>query len=323
MRTPLAALVVCTALAAASFPTAVAAQDLPAATSSADALAPLAPMIGKTWRGRSVAQDDVEDIMRWEWAVGGHAVRVTHAINNGVYGGETLIFPDRDSGDLVFHYFTTGGFHTTGTIRPAPDGALTFDETVHGANGIETLKTHAVLAADGIYRTRSQTQRAGRWVDFGGFDYRQDPEATVWLSMRPGIESPASAGPMDLTRRIVARPTTPGEAVAGYLRIRNGAPVADQLIAVACTCAERIEFHQIRRQAAGVSMDTDPTWEVPGHGMLDIRPGSDLHLMLLDFAPSAVRDGAVRLTLTFRDAGKVVTDFAVTADTRAAWEAFQ
>lgn len=135
-------------------------------------------------------------------------------------------------------------------------------------------------------------------------------------------EDPASAGPLDLTRRIVAQASRPGEAVAGYLRIRNGAPVTDQLISVSCACAGRIEFHQIRRGPDGASMDTDPVWDVPGHGTLDIRPGSDLHLMLLNFDASAVRDGAVRLTLVFREAGEVTADFAVAADTRAAWAAF-
>jgi copper(I)-binding protein len=136
-------------------------------------------------------------------------------------------------------------------------------------------------------------------------------------------EEPASAGPLDLTRRIVRGVDTPGQAVAGYLRIRNGSPVADQLIRVDCACAERIEFHQMRRGPEGARMDTDPTWEIPGHDLLDIRPGSDLHLMLLAFDPAQATDGHVRLTLTFREAGEVIADFALVGDSRAAWETFQ
>ncbi len=135
-------------------------------------------------------------------------------------------------------------------------------------------------------------------------------------------EEPASAGPLDLTRRIVRGVDAPGQAVAGYLRIRNGSPVADQLIRVDCACAERIEFHQMRRGPEGARMDTDPTWDIPGHDLLDIRPGSDLHLMLQEFDPAQARDGRVSLTLTFREAGTVEADFALTQDSRAAWTAF-
>ena len=166
---------------AAAAPAAVAAQDLPVAAAPQAAFAPFLPMIGKTWRGRHATQAGVEDVMRWDWAVGGHAVRIVHSVNGGVYGGETLIFPDKDSGQLIFHYFTTGGFHTTGVIRPVGDGTWEIDETVHGADSVEQLRSRGTLGADGVYRTRSLQERDGAWVEFGGFDYREDATAQVVL----------------------------------------------------------------------------------------------------------------------------------------------
>lgn len=135
-------------------------------------------------------------------------------------------------------------------------------------------------------------------------------------------EAPAGLGPLDLTRRIVASSGTVGEASAGYVRLSNSGPAADQLMSVACACATRVEFHQIRRSETGVSMDTLPTWDIPAQGALDIRPGSDLHFMLIDFDPALITDGHVALTLTFRDAGAIQTDFSVTTDSRGAWSAF-
>lgn len=323
MRQTLAAVLACTAIAVLTPAPPAAAQDLPVAAARTDAFAALRPLIGRTWRGEAVGQEGVEDVARWDWAVGGHAVRVTHSVNGGVYGGETLIFPDKDSGDLIFHYFTTGGFHTTGTIRPLADGGVEIDETVHGADGVETLKSRATLGADGVYRTRSLVERDGEWVEFGGFDYRADPAGRVVLPMRPGVESAVLAGALDLSRRMVATSGAPGEDSAGYLRIANPTDRADELTAVTCDCAARVEFHHIRRTDAGVRMDSDPVWSIPARGALDVRPGSDLHLMLIAFDPAKAVDGRVVLTLTFRDAGTVRADFALTGDSRAAWAAFE
>ena len=53
-------------------------------------------------------------------------------------------------------------------------------------------------------------------------------------------------------------------------------------------------------------MIDDPNWTVPGNGALDVRPGTNLHFMLINFDPAKAVDGRVALTLTFRDAGTVI-----------------
>jgi len=151
---------------------------------SADRFADFAPMLGKTWRGKGTGPNQVEDVQRWERAVGGHAVRITHAVNGGVYGGETLIFRDADSGRFIFHYFTTGGFHTTGFITPRGPGRFDIEEAVHGAASVEVLRSTGDLV-DGVYRTRSRVEKDGQWVESGGFDYREDPSAEVVLPITP------------------------------------------------------------------------------------------------------------------------------------------
>lgn len=289
------------------------------------AYAPFERMIGRSWRGTGTAGAGVEDIQRWDWAIGGHAVRVVHSVNGGAYAGETLIFRDRDSGDYIFHYFTTGGFHTTGTMTPAGPGTFEIEETVHGADGIETLRSTAALGVDGVYRVRSRTERDGRGVEVGGFDYREDPSAMPVMPAAPraAAEASASVGPLDLTRRIVRGVDEAGEDVAGYVRIRNGSPVADQLLRVTCACAERVELHRIQRDGPTSGMAADPSWTVPGAGTLDVRPGSDLHFMLIDFDPARAVDGRVRLRLEFAEAGSVDAAFALTEDSRAAWDRFE
>ncbi|MGV3578295.1 copper chaperone PCu(A)C [Brevundimonas sp.] len=136
------------------------------------------------------------------------------------------------------------------------------------------------------------------------------------------IETPAPAGTLDLTRRILRHVEEPGQDVAAYVRVRNGAPVADELVSVRCACAERVELHRMDRSGERPDMVTDAGWEIPGNGALEVRPGSPLHFMLIGYDPTAARDGRVRLSLTFREAGTVETDFALTDDSAAAWAAF-
>ena len=167
--------------------------DLPVPAAGAEVYAPFAPMVGKTWRGTGTGAAKVEDVQRWEWAVGGHAIRVVHAVNGGVYGGETLIFRDKDSEKFIFHYFTTGGFHSTGTITPVGPGEYDTEETVHGSAQVESLRATGRLGADGVYRVRALRPEGEKWVESGGFDYREDPAAVVRLPLAHPAEPPASA----------------------------------------------------------------------------------------------------------------------------------
>ncbi|MFT3997489.1 MAG: hypothetical protein QM667_08785 [Asticcacaulis sp.] len=144
------------------------------------AYAPFVPLIGKSWRGTSIKGDGAEDIQRWEWAIGGHAVRVIHSVNGGAYAGETLIFRDKEKG-YIYHYFTTAGFHTTGVMTPTGPGTFTSEETVHGLSGFGDIRSTLTLDAAGVWRTRASVQKNGAWVEMGGFDYREDPAAVPIL----------------------------------------------------------------------------------------------------------------------------------------------
>ncbi|MBN8552215.1 MAG: copper chaperone PCu(A)C [Caulobacterales bacterium] len=317
MRRRLVSMMVTVALLA-GVPVVGRAQDLPAATASAtDPFSPIYPLIGRTWRGTSLGSNAVEDVVRWEWAVGGHAVWAVHSVNNGVYGGETLIFPDRDSGQLIFHYFTSGGFHTTGQMSVTPQGVIEILETVHGVDGLEQLRSTMTVANDGTYRTRSQVERDGAWVEFGGFDYRVDARATVVPPERAGEQGPLRAAHLTISRRLIANPGEVGD-VAAYLHIDSAGP-ADALVEASCSCAERVELHRFDRSGERPAMVTDSRWGVAPEGRLDVRPGSDLHLMLIGFDPARADGTEAVLTLRFEQAGEVAADFELVPDSRSAW----
>lgn len=107
---------------------------VPAAVSEAYApMAPVAPMVGKTWRGSWTDDSgkEIVDLSQAEFILGGRALQTTHRIEGGDYGGRTIFFYDEAAKKYVYHYFTTAGFHTMGEAT-IENGVMTTTEDVAG-----------------------------------------------------------------------------------------------------------------------------------------------------------------------------------------------
>lgn len=131
------------------------------------------------------------------------------------------------------------------------------------------------------------------------------------------LAAPAGARqePIALDSAIVGVASEPGEHVGGYLRIRNTGETADKLIALSCTCSRQVEIHSTAHPGR---METLAALEIPAGGTVEIRPGSQMHLMLEAVGPIAA-GSEVELALHFERAGTLVQRFAVVADPHAAW----
>jgi hypothetical protein len=145
-------------------------------------LAPLVPLLGRTWKGTvsppGAAKPSV-DVSRFELALNGQAVRNRHSIDDGAYGGETLIVWEEEKQGLVYYYFTTAGFYTTGTLR-VEDGAIVSHEVVKGAaGGIAEVKATSRLLPDGRLHVKSRYLKNGQWEDGRETYYVEDPQAVV------------------------------------------------------------------------------------------------------------------------------------------------
>ena len=98
----------------------------------------------------------VVDVSRFEVALNGQAVRILHSINDGEYGGETLIVWDQEKQAIVFYYFTTAGFYTTGTMR-AENGEVVSRETVKGeAGGVTEVEARFRVLPDGRLHVKTR-----------------------------------------------------------------------------------------------------------------------------------------------------------------------
>jgi len=148
-------------------------------------LEPLRPFLGKTWKGHfknSTPEKPMIDISRWERALNGKAVRILHSINHGQYGGETLIVWDAAKQSLVYFYFTTAGFRTTGTMT-LKDKLITSHEFVTGGTaegeGVTEVRATSELRPDGTLHVKSEYLKKGEWVAGHDISYREDAKAEV------------------------------------------------------------------------------------------------------------------------------------------------
>ncbi|HOJ05146.1 MAG TPA: hypothetical protein PK916_14190 [Bacteroidota bacterium] len=140
------------------------------------------PYLGKTWRGvlgEPGAKEPMIDISKWERALNGKAVRVLHSLNKGVYGGESLLLWDKEKESLVFYYFTTAGFITTGTMTHE-NGVFTSHEFVKGnENGITEVRATSRIMPDGTMHTASQYLKNGEWIPGHTAVYKEAPGEEV------------------------------------------------------------------------------------------------------------------------------------------------
>lgn len=146
-------------------------------------LEPLRPLLGKTWRGpmkNSTPEKPVIDICRWERALNGKAVRVLHSINQGEYGGETIILWDSGKQSLVYFYFTTAGFRTTGTMT-SKGQIVTSHETVASgsAEGVTEVRATTELRRDGTMHVKSEYFKNGEWVPGHEITYSETAKVEV------------------------------------------------------------------------------------------------------------------------------------------------
>lgn len=159
---------------------------LVAAQGAADPLSMFDPLVGKTWKGEGTAGEVAgkTDMITWERIMGGKAVLQTHSIDDGVYGGVTIFFFDPSQKTVIFHYFTTADFHSTGTVEQADNGDIVAVEHIHGLDNLPEVRGRIVFHEEG-WETRASYLKDGKWVEGDGFRYFEAPGEPVLFKPTP------------------------------------------------------------------------------------------------------------------------------------------
>lgn len=144
-------------------------------------LEPLRGWLGRTWKeqGKEGASSGKIDVARWERALNGKAVRILHSINDGEYGGETIATWDEAKKSVVYHYFTTAGFMTTGTMSFDRGKVVTNEKVSGNAGGVSEVRGTAELTPDGTFRMKTEYLKDGKWQPGRDATYREDATAQV------------------------------------------------------------------------------------------------------------------------------------------------
>lgn len=140
------------------------------------------PLVGKTFRGEfagSTPEKPIYDVSKWERAMNGKAIRVLHSVNDGAYGGETIVMWDAKEKKIGFWYFTTEGFFTQGHFEINGKVWTSSEKVTGNANGITEVKATSTLADDGTLEVSSQYLTNGKWEKGHDIKYRVAPDAEV------------------------------------------------------------------------------------------------------------------------------------------------
>lgn len=140
----------------------------------------LRPYLNKTWKGEFVGSEKPTfDVQKWESVLNGTHIRIMHSLNDGEYGGETLIYWDKANETLAYYYFTTAGFLTHGTMKMEDEKFVSLEKVEGDANGITEVKNETVISEDGRLHSKAYYFKNGEWIDGHEIIYQEDSKAEL------------------------------------------------------------------------------------------------------------------------------------------------
>ncbi|WP_193408704.1 hypothetical protein [Thalassotalea crassostreae] len=123
---------------------------------------------------------EVLDVSKNEVALNGKALRTLHSINQGMYGGESLIFWDKAQQKIIFYYFTTADFYTSGYIEVVDDNQfVAFEDVVGNENGITKVKSTSTYK-DNTIKVSTAYFKNGEWTKPESRTYTASDKAVVF-----------------------------------------------------------------------------------------------------------------------------------------------
>lgn len=144
-------------------------------------LAVFEPYLG-TWEANfsNDPAKPVIDVGKWERALNGTAIRTLHSINQGEYGGESLIFWDKAKQKLVFYYFTTAGFYTHGELEvTSATEFVAYEEVTGNENGITRVKSTSSFKNDS-WEISTSYLKNNQWTQPESRTYRKSDKQVIF-----------------------------------------------------------------------------------------------------------------------------------------------
>ena len=128
----------------------------------------LKPFIGNTYKGNfinSTKENPMIDVLSFERALNGNAVKVTHSVNNGEYGGETMVMWNSEKEGLQSWYFTSAGSLTIKNVQIKKDTFISIEDVAGNQNGITKVKTIIEVLHGNQIQKRTKYLMNNLWKD--------------------------------------------------------------------------------------------------------------------------------------------------------------
>jgi len=146
----------------------------------------LADFPGRTFRGEPDAgsTEAFADVQQWSWTEDGTGLLIKHAIEDGSYGGETIVRKNPETGSLDYIYYTNAGFSTQGSFSLGDDGSWEAVEEVTGQGDVTKVRSIGRIQPNGDMLSSSDYFSNGEWTPGHSFTYRE-----VWQEL-PALDKP-------------------------------------------------------------------------------------------------------------------------------------
>jgi len=143
-------------------------------------LEPLRPYLNTTWKGEFEGNEKpMCDVQKWKRILNGTHIRIMHSLNDGEYGGESLVYWDKQNNTIAYYYFTTAGFFTHGIMWMENGQFISLEKVEGDANGITEVKNITEILGNDTLRSKAYFLKNGEWIDGHEIIYTKDPEAEL------------------------------------------------------------------------------------------------------------------------------------------------
>ena len=133
-----------------------------------DHLIEMKPFIGNTYKGdfiNSTKENPMFDVLSFERALNGNAIKVIHSVNNGEFGGETMIMWNPEKEGLQSWYFTSAGSLTIQNVQIKKDTFISTQNVERNKNGITKVKTIIEVLHGNQIKKRTKYLMNNLWKD--------------------------------------------------------------------------------------------------------------------------------------------------------------
>ena len=133
-----------------------------------DHLIEMKPFIGNTYKGdfiNSTKENPMFDVLSFERALNGNAIKVIHSVNNGEFVGETMVMWNPEKGGLQSWYFTSAGSLTIQNVQIKKDTFITIENVEKNQNAITKVKTIIEVLHGNQIKKRTKYLMNNLWKD--------------------------------------------------------------------------------------------------------------------------------------------------------------